>query len=108
MESFVKKLYLCSLKTKTQMENRKLVSLVAEKLGRSNEDVSKLLDAFTDVVATRCGELDSIAIPSFGTFECKKKNERVVVNPGNGKRMLVPPKVVMSFKISNVLKGKLK
>lgn len=90
------------------MENKKLVALVADKLGRSTEDVSKLLDAFTDVVATRCGELDSIAIPSFGTFEPKKKNERVVVNPGNGKRMLVPPKVVMTFKISNVLKGKLK
>lgn len=90
------------------MENRKLVALVADKLGRSKEDVNKLLDAFTDVVATRCGELDSISIPSFGTFEAKKKNERVVVNPGNGKRMLVPPKVVMSFKISNVLKGKIK
>ncbi len=90
------------------MEQKKLVGLVAEKLGRSTEDVSKLLDAFTDVVTTRCGELDSIAIPSFGTFEAKKKNERIVINPGNGKRMLVPPKVVLSFKISNVLKNKLK
>ena len=90
------------------MEQKKLVGLVAEKLGRSTEDVSKLLDAFTGVVASKCGELDSIAIPSFGTFEPKKKNERVVINPSNGKRMLVPPKVVLSFKISNVLKGKLK
>ncbi|MCF0181878.1 MAG: HU family DNA-binding protein [Muribaculaceae bacterium] len=90
------------------MENKKLVSLLAEKLGRSDDDVNKLLDAFTGVVASRCGELDSIAIPSFGTFEPKKKNERVVVNPSTGKRMLVPPKVVMSFKISNVLKNKLK
>lgn len=90
------------------MDNKKLAGLVAEKLGRSTEDVNKLLDAFTEVVATRCGELDSIAIPSFGTFEAKKKNERIVINPGNGKRMLVPPKIAMSFKISNVLKGKLK
>lgn len=84
------------------------MSLLADKLGRSSKDVSKLLEAFTEVVGNRCGELDSISIPSFGTFEAKKKNERVVVNPGNGKRMLVPPKVVLSFKISNVLKGKLK
>lgn len=90
------------------MESRKVVSLVADKLGRSTDDVKKLLDAFTDIVATRCGELDSIAIPSFGTFEPKKKNERIVINPGNGKRMLVPPKVALSFKISNVLKSKLK
>lgn len=90
------------------MDNRKLVSTLASKLGRSTDDISKLLDAFTNVVADKCGELDSIAIPSFGSFEPKKKNERIVVNPSTGKRMLVPPKVVMSFKISNVLKGKLK
>ncbi|MBQ0068494.1 MAG: HU family DNA-binding protein [Bacteroidales bacterium] len=90
------------------MDNKKLVSTLASKLGRSTDDISKLLDAFTNVVADKCGELDSIAIPSFGSFEPKKKNERIVVNPSTGKRMLVPPKVVMSFKISNVLKGKLK
>lgn len=90
------------------MDNKKLVSTLASKLGRSTSDISKLLDAFTNVVADKCGELDSIAIPSFGSFEPKKKNERIVVNPSTGKRMLVPPKVVMSFKISNVLKGKLK
>lgn len=90
------------------MENKRLVGLLARKLGRSNEDVNKLLEAFTEVVASRCGDLDSIAIPSFGSFEAKKKNERVVTNPGNGKRMLVPPKVTVSFKISNVFKSKLK
>ena len=28
--------------------------------------------------------------------------------PGTGKRLLVPPRVVLSFKVSNVLKNKLK
>ena len=35
-------------------------------------------------------------------------NERVMVNPSNGKRMLVPPKITMNFKVSNVLKARLK
>ena len=47
-------------------------------------------------------------VVGFGNFEAKKKNERVVVNPSNGKRMLVPPKVVLAFKVSNVLKNRLK
>mgnify|MGYP002524456666 FL=1 len=60
------------------------------------------------MVKTKGSELDSIAVPGFGTFEAKKKNERVVVNPSSGKRMLVPPKITLGFKVSNVLKSKLK
>jgi len=90
------------------MENKELVEKVSEKLGRSRGDVNKLLEALCDVVRERCGELDSIAIPAFGTFEARKKNERVMVNPSNGKRMLVPPKITMNFKVSNVLKARLK
>ena len=53
-------------------------------------------------------ELDSVVVPGFGTFEPKKRNERVMIHPSTGKRMLVPPKVVLGFKVSNVLKAKLK
>jgi DNA-binding protein HU-beta/integration host factor subunit alpha len=43
-------------------------------------------------------EGDSVLIPTFGTFEVKKKLERVMVNPSTGLRMLVPPKLVLNFK----------
>ena len=85
-----------------------MVETVAANLGRSNKDVSKLLEAFAGVLRTRCGELDSVVVPGFGTFEPKKKNERVMVQPSTGRRMLVPPKVTLGFKVSNVLKAKLK
>lgn len=90
------------------MESKKLVEAVAGNLGRSTQDVEKLLEAFTGVLRTRCAEMDSVHVPSFGTFEPRKRNERVMVHPSSGKRMLVPPKVVLGFKVSNVLKNKLK
>lgn len=89
------------------MNNSQLIARIASKLGRDKGDVSKLLEAFAGVLRARCGELDSVAIPGFGTFEAKKRPERVVTVP-NGKRVLVPPKVVMNFKVSNVLKNKLR
>lgn len=49
---------------------------------------------------------NSIAISGFGTFEVKKKLERVVVNPSTKQRMLVPPKMSVSFKVASVLKEK--
>ena len=90
------------------MENKKLIETVAANLGRSNEDVAKLVEALAGVLRTRCGDMDSVAVPGFGTFEPKKRNERVMIHPSSGKRMLVPPKVVLGFRISIVLKAKLK
>lgn len=90
------------------MDNKLLQDTISKRMGRSNADVSKLLDALVTTIKERCGELDSIAIPGFGTFEAKKKLERIVVNPGTGKRMLVPPKISLSFKPSALLKSKIK
>ena len=90
------------------MDNKELVERLSEKLGRSKADINKLIGALAEVVKTKASELDSIAVPGFGTFEAKKKNERVVTNPSSGKRMLVPPKITLGFKVSNVIKSKLK
>ena len=86
------------------MDNKQLQETLAKRMGRDNADISKLLEALVTTIKDRCGELDSIAIPGFGTFEAKKKLERIVVNPGTGKRMLVPPKITLSFKPSALLK----
>ena len=90
------------------MESKELIERVAERIGRSVDDTAKLMEGLAIVMRERLTELDSIAIPGFGTFEAKKKDERIVNNPSNGKRMLVPPRVVVNFKVSNVLKSKLK
>ena len=88
------------------MENKELVDKISKRLGRNKADVSKLLEGLATVIESRCGEMDTVAIPGFGNFEAKKKAERVVLNPSNGKRMLVPPKIVLNFKVSKVLKNK--
>ena len=44
----------------------------------------------------------------FGTFEVKKKMERIVVNPVTRQRLLVPPKLSLTFKPCPALKGKVK
>ena len=44
----------------------------------------------------------------FGTFEVKKRLERVVVNPTTKKRQLVPPKLVLGFRPVASVKEKLK
>ena len=90
------------------MDNKKLVETLSAKLGRSADDINKLLDGLSGVLRTRCGDLDSVIVPGFGTFEPRKRNERVMVNPKTGKRMLVPPKLVLNFRPNVAWKAKVK
>ena len=53
-------------------------------------------------------EGNTVYIQGFGTFEVKKKVERISVNPVSKQRMLVPPKLVLSYKPSASLKDKFK
>ena len=50
----------------------------------------------------------ALYLNNFGTFEVKKRMERVVVNPGTQQRMLVPPKLVLNFKPIASIKENLK
>ena len=49
-----------------------------------------------------------VTIQGFGTFEVKKKAERITVNPTTKQRMLVPPKLVLANRPSGQLKEKFK
>lgn len=90
------------------MENRTLIERIARDIDRPREDVQKLIDALADVVGTQGADMDSISIPSFGTFEPKKRAERVAVHPSTGVRLLVPPKIVLTFRPSALLKQKVR
>ncbi len=89
------------------MNNKEFVALMAEKNGTSLKDTSSLLSGLVAEMGNQFEDGASISLTGFGTFEVKKKLERVVVNPSTKQRMLVPPKLVLTFKPSSVLKDKL-
>jgi nucleoid DNA-binding protein len=43
-------------------------------------------------------EAEPVNVNGLGTFDVRKRNERIIVNPGTGKKNLVPPKLVATFK----------
>lgn len=90
------------------MNNKEYISALASKLGMTASEAQKLTTALVEELAGKLDEGNVLTIQGFGNFEVKKKLERVVVNPTTKQRMLVPPKLVLSFKPSNVLKDKLK
>lgn len=74
----------------------------------TRDTVVSLMEGLTGVVGECGSALDTITVGGFGTFETKKRLERVALHPASGKRLLVPPKIVMSFKPSASLKQKVR
>lgn len=90
------------------MNNKDYISELAHRTGYTKTMTQRLVN---DVVAAMSDSLlegDAVSVAGFGTFEVKKKLERIMTNPNTGARMLVPPKLVVNFKISDAWKGKIR
>lgn len=90
------------------MNNKEFTAELAGKLGYTLKDTAEWMAALTSEMTARWQEGNAIAVQGFGTFEVKKKMERITVNPATKLRMLIPPKLVLSYKPSSVLKEKFK
>ena len=90
------------------MNNKEFTSELAERLGYTIKDTSELMNSLLSSTTQELEEGNVIAVQGFGSFEVKKKAERISINPASKQRMLVPPKLVLSYRPSNTLKDKFK
>jgi DNA-binding protein HU-beta len=90
------------------MKNKDLVKELASRMNWSISDVSVALIELGSIVSSRLSDGDSVYLEGLGQFETRKKGERISVNPANGKRYLVPPKLVPVFKPGVTIKTQLK
>lgn len=90
------------------MDNKGFIEAYSRRTGVSRKEATRMAEVIGRAVAGCCVEGDTVAIPGFGSFETKKKMERVMAVPSSGgKRLLIPPKIVMTFKPSALLKQRL-
>ena len=90
------------------MNNKEVTSELAERVGYTIKDTSELMNSLLSSMTQELEEGNVVAIQGFGSFEVKKKAERISINPASKQRMLVPPKLVLSYRPSNTLKDKFK
>lgn len=90
------------------MTNKEFINALSERNNISLKESQRLVEALTEVMANALSDGDSIAIQGFGNYEGKKKTERIMINPSTKQRQLIPPKLTVAFKPSNVLKDKFK
>ena len=86
------------------MNNKEFISELSRRLGYSNKDATRLVSSVLSIMTQELQDGKTIAIQGFGSFEVKKKLERVSVNPVTQQHLLIPPKLVLSFKPGITLK----
>ena len=90
------------------MNNKQFLAELSGKSQMSAESAAQQVQILLGVMEDLWHNGDSVSLSGFGVLEVKKKNERISVNPATGVRMLIPPKLALTYKPSSILKEKLK
>lgn len=90
------------------MNNKEFISELSCRFVYANKDTTQLVSSVISIMAQQLQDGNTVAIQGFGTFEVRKKLERISINPATQQRMLIPPKLVLTYKPSAILKEKFK
>jgi nucleoid DNA-binding protein len=90
------------------LNTNELVKQLAERLDKPQTQVRDVLVGTTEICRQVLGMGNSFSFPRFGTFNVSHRKEREAQNPRTGQRLMLPPKDVVSFQSSNVLKENIK
>ncbi|WP_193092871.1 HU family DNA-binding protein [Halomonas colorata] len=86
------------------MNKKELVDRIAVSADVSKAKATRILDAFTEAVATTMANGDKLSLIGFGTFETRKRDSRIGRNPQTGQVINIPAANVPVFKAGKALK----
>jgi nucleoid DNA-binding protein len=90
------------------MNSAELLTTLSQRLKLSKTEVGKRLDDTIAVITAELIKENVVSFTTFGSWEVKKRNERISVHPETGKRLLVPPKLIVKFKPTASFNKKIK
>jgi nucleoid DNA-binding protein len=80
------------------MTKRELVIRVANKLGMTQSDVSKIIEGTFDTISQSLASGQRWELRDFGVFEVKTRASRIGRNPRTGDQVPVPERRVVTFR----------
>jgi DNA-binding protein HU-beta len=88
------------------MKDIEITTELAVRLNWRKQDVETMLEALGEIIGDKLAQNDIISLHGLGQFESRKKAERI--SAVNGKRYLIPPKLVAIFRPSSSIKSYIK
>ena len=84
-----------------------LSEAVYQRVGLSRTESSALVEMVLDEISDCLEKGETVKLSSFGSFVVRSKGQRVGRNPKSGQEVPIPPRNVLVFKPSNILKGRI-
>ncbi len=89
------------------MDYDKFRKTMSERTGRSEADIDALTEGLSVSLRESCADMDTVAVPTFGSFVPVKHDEEIVNDLSTGKRMLLPPEITIDFVPSGRLRNRI-
>ncbi len=83
-----------------------LSNSVYKQIGLSLQECNALVDSVFEEVSIALEQGAAVKLSSFGTFDLRKKKQRMGRNPKTGVEVPITSRTVLSFNASNLLKAK--
>lgn len=83
-----------------------LCEAVYQRVGLSRTESAMLVETVLDEISDTLAQCETVKLSSFGSFIVRDKGERVGRNPKSGVEVPIPPRKVLVFKPSNILKDR--
>jgi integration host factor subunit alpha len=83
-----------------------LADLLFEQVGLNKREAKDMVEAFFEEIRTALEAGDSVKLSGFGNFELRQKSERPGRNPKTGEEIPITARRVVTFHVSQKLKGK--
>ena len=90
-------------KTLTRMD---LSESVFREVGLSRNESADLVASVLEKISASLVSGEQVKISSFGTFSIRQKNARVGRNPKTGEEAPIPPRRVLTFRPSHLMKDR--
>lgn len=84
-----------------------LAEAVYQEVGLSRSESAELVDQVLNEIVESVVKSGTVKISSFGTFAVREKGKRVGRNPKTGEEVPIPPRRVLVFRASQVLKDRI-
>jgi DNA-binding protein HU-beta len=90
------------------MKRIELTDILSSRLQWERQDTEKMLAALGNIAGEELSARKTLHIHGVGRLEARKIDDRMQINPSDGKTYLIPPKLVAKFTPDDALCSHLK
>ena len=92
---------------KKNLNRKMLVNIIHQNIGFSKIISENIVNDIFHIITSGIKENEKVKITSFGTFQKRRKNERIGRNPKTKEKKIISARKVVTFSASKLFKDKI-